>query len=636
MMNWKKWAMGLGMSVALVGCSSMPSTPEEDGFQNVRAEVDRSFPNYLVGIGYGATLVEADERARTNLSQQILTVVSKSFNQTTEVENQDKVQSSKMRAQSTARLFSAVDIEDAKVLQENEIRPGKYYVAVGVKEEKAAYLRQLAKKKLPLLTLVDSIEKTDDLSRKMRLAQQGLRRAEELKLADSYVLTSQGRFTFESYFHDAEQSVVEQLQFVFEEIGRTQISGRIVQRDTLKPVANFDFDVNGQALSTDTYGRFSFATSKRTREWLFRSRGLKLAVLNRNMPPQSQVYVVSMPVGALASVYVDGDLVQTGSTPVVVGLDSSGADKVKVVLKTTDKREKTYQFNLQKGESKYVQKVFSLKEYGRLHLDASWGNQFNVMNPDGSWLAQGDSELNLSKAEVGTYEVTLYNSNGLDDEDYQVVRDEVTVFQDQTSRRDYQAVANRGYYSTRNAFYWGFDLNVALQKDFKLSKDNLEFSVDELENLNGKSMKSIGMQFGYRKYFTHLYVGGNLTMLLGNSSKESRDDKISFSGNLFNVEVGSDYRLDDASLYFGGGYTVGELSTDSIRYASNRSSTASFSADVKAPYAEIGYDMEGFRVGARHYLNDLETTFMLGFSFGSYKSGYEKSRYKEAQNLIDY
>jgi hypothetical protein len=613
------------LSFLLSGCffTSTPSKVEcLDKIENKYGNLCEKYSNnYKCAIGVGFSQDEALKDAKRKLAESVFTVVESTFSSKIERElNGDNSNVTVGKIEWSSLNLTYLELENVKTLKVGKEDNCYYAVLLWDKKEAKKAVDDF-KRKADAIMYVNLIEKVKDINLKLKLLIKLDRIVTYKHLENDTVSVNNSTVTFQSYIDSTLNNLINKLTIAF-----TRDKFYLITKDKFLPIKNVKVilkDINSKeetfVSSEDGSVYVPYTFSLPINVYLtLTERKVLIGTLTKKY--KSVIYISTKPEGLVYNLYEDGTIISTGVTPNKVEVYPKSYERYKIVLPATKKfRRVEESLEIKRGFDAYFFREMERVKYGKVNLKADGDALLDINGADGRLIAEGVKEYK-DTIPVGTYKVTVREDD--DSYEYQEVTDTINVFENEEVKREYFEPRNREFYREGYGISLGFTtlLPSKLKKNGKTYEDD-EFNRDKYEEQI--------MFLGFRKYYTHLFFGGDIGIAGGNNSDSSYNTDIGyFLDALIGIYTPFDAIKGSVELDLGYAYL-------SSSYDDAWNDSRSYDLEYSGGFIGLKLNfLSFFGLEIRRYQDETKFLFSLGFS--SFKSGYRYPRYINALEGRDY
>ncbi|TPE45771.1 hypothetical protein FJM67_16260 [Maribrevibacterium harenarium] len=180
------------LTIALLsGCSVMgtkedPRVQERALYTELQTKLQNQqfiAPSYTMDVGYGSTPEAARADAQKRLASQVIVSVQ-SYRKSDKSFDNGNFTSSESAA---AYSFSTIQLEDARIFDSGVVDE-TYYVVLGVDSDMTEKMRREARRKLPVLSIIERLKATESPVKRINIATEGVNEAGAAGVADEQVI----------------------------------------------------------------------------------------------------------------------------------------------------------------------------------------------------------------------------------------------------------------------------------------------------------------------------------------------------------------------------------------------------------------------------------------------------------------
>lgn len=441
-----RFAIGI-LVLVLAGCATTDSRVSD----RVSDAIAEESPGYVYGHGVGDSREAAREAALREIAQSLVTQVVS--DERTAIRRLDVAgqADSERSYELAARSFTRMSLEDVSVEHAESIE-GEWYVRARISEERAEQLREEHRRQARSYALFEEIMGVPEAEagRELMLALAGLQVARSDGVAEDGLLVEDRLTTFESFFQRRMESARERIRIISTR-EEDMIYFTFLEQGSYRPVRDLPVHAGEQAFRTDEQGRSPrFPEEELPQRLSFQVNttdvtsdpgelelvGRDLMLGEYEIPPAGTTGDVRLWLGTgtdAAHVRVDGAYVP------VPGFINVSPGEVRLELEAgPDHRDEQRDLDIPEDAGHYhVYLAPQVRHTGTLDLRTRGDAELSITGPAGR---DGKVPEFSGTVEKGRYEVRVRRpGNG----DYQTIRDEFFLEEDEEIEREYATPLSR-------------------------------------------------------------------------------------------------------------------------------------------------------------------------------------------------
>lgn len=431
----------------LTGCAAMDHQVSD----RVSDAIAEERPGYVYGHGVGDSREEAREAALREIAQSVLTrVVSDERTAIRRLDPAGEADAERSYERS-ARSFTRMSLEDVSVEHAESIG-GEWYVRARISQQRAERLREDHRRQARSYALFEDVMAVPEAEagRALMLALAGLQAAREDGVAGDSLLVEDRLTTFESFFERRIERARSRIRMIGTREG-DMVYFTFLEQGSYRPVRDLAVHAGEHRFRTDEQGRSPrFPEDNLPRRLSFQVdvatmtvergdlelEGRDLILGEYEIEPAGTVGDVRLWLGAGAE---EAHVRVNGTYVPVPGFINVSPGSVRVELEAgPDHRDEQHDLEIPENAAHYhLYLAPQARQTGRLELQARGDAELAITGPAG--LQEAGPEFR-GTVEKGRYEVEIQRpGNG----DYQIVRDEFFLEEDQNFEREYATPLSR-------------------------------------------------------------------------------------------------------------------------------------------------------------------------------------------------
>lgn len=618
---------------------------QEEAIQMLGRDHD---PDWVYEHGMADTTEKAREQALSLLARRVAThvraetqrVIQETTDNGTHVEEEMK---------STTATLAHVSLEGTEVTGSKRVQNG-WVVEMGMSRANLNAARRDARERAPLLARFEALEALpqDSIIQRLELALQGYHEAREKDLHEDplYVPDEDIATTFGIYFEQEIALALNRMQVLPVRTQEDEGELVIIDSRSYAPQKDVPIILGGQEYRTSDQGKIGPLDPQKFEEQTdvvldqsrFDMEELHIPELGQDdflldtihpgdwQSTDTQLYIHTQPSGH--GVLINEQ--QKEITPTSIRVDQPEGEVH--VWETEQFAEKTVPYSvapessaayvdIQLSERSFAQVLFHVEGDGKIKFDGP--QSFSI------------EERYEGTLEAGNYDLTiLHQDHEAQEADYQILEDEVTLYEGQRLERTYQEPRYRDPYHRGSG--WSLSIfNIGSHRSnypLREEEDKTKSEVTSEEDIDIKSFH-LDIAADYRS-FTDSYgpwmyqFGGGWRMSFYEDESTLGDDWESFHTVYGRAGVGFWTELSNYPIWIGPGYTY--------EHVSPPEDWDSFNHDYA--YMEAGMLWGSLEIIARIPFSDegFGPYVGFGFSFADIEKGYERPATQSAQEGVHY
>lgn len=643
----------LGCGAITERISDRPITEEEarqQFYQDHRGD-------WVYEHGVGSNPEEAREQALANLARRVATQVRAEtehvIQQTEAADRVDQTETQEKMSSTTATL-TRVSLEGTEFSDMVRVDTG-WMAEIGISRENLEHAREQARLRSPLLARVETLNALpqDSAIDRARLALEGAYEAQQRDLEDDTVYDpeSEATTTFQLHFEREIERALNRFKVLPVRISEEQGEILIIDSETYAPQSGVPLRMGEDTFETNERGSIGTLDLDKFQDGA--SLDLDLPIVkaldwDRAQPTdkaelrldtlyprdweaqQTRLYIHTEPPGQ--PVVINEQRYET--SPVAVIVDSPTGS---IRTHETDMfSEERVEFSAAEN-SPAVHQSISLAErrFAKVSLSAEGKSRIELDGPENISHEHIDGTI-----ESGKYQLTITHEDYNPEEpDYQVLKDEITLYEGQYLERSYQEPIYREPYHRGSGWSLSF-LSLGAHGD--------EYPIAEVESLGDKYTVTasefddaenidlhpyhLDLAADYRRFTDSIgpwmyQLGGGWRMSMYEDDR-TVDDTDSFHAFYGRAGIGIWTDISDLPIWVGPSYTYEHISPPY--------DFSSFSHDYG--YIEAGMLWGSLEIIARAPVSDegIGPYMGIAFSFADFKRGYEYPETQEAMEGVHY